>query len=180
MDMKWRDTPAACPHLTGTPDAHSEPAAPSSTTPAAAAAAAANHWLTILTDSVDAVGPCVAGIRLDQEDARLQVPAAMLATAVVSFDSARLMQGSPPPSALVQESPQCHCPSVPHCPPHLSQLALHSLRHSRSMAQAYYLPVPSLGPGSRLDRDQARSAKTRKGPDYSEQRSVQDAAVVSS
>ena len=54
--------PAACPYLTGTPDAHSSPAAPSSTTPAAAAVAVPLR-LAILGDSVDVADPHVVGSR---------------------------------------------------------------------------------------------------------------------
>ena len=61
--------PAACPYLTGTPDGHSLPAAPSSITPAAAVVAVP-LLLAILGDSVDVADPHVAGSRSSLGDGR--------------------------------------------------------------------------------------------------------------
>ncbi len=151
------NAPVACPHQTGNPDAHSSPAAPSSTIPAVAA----RPPLTSQASSVDVAG--LAGNRSAQEGGCRRMFAAWLASPAGSpGSSAHLMQGSPPPSTLSAGSHSTHSPPAHHYHQLLSLPVLHSSPRSRSMSRAYYLLAALRELGSRWDRGQVHSGKTRR------------------
>ena len=141
-NMVKTNAPAACPHRTGTPDAHSSLAGPSST----ALAVAVLLPLTSLASSVDVGG--LAGSRSALEGGHRRVKAALPAIAAGSSDSARLTQGSPPPSTLLAGFHPTHSLPVHHYRPLLSRPVWHNSPRSRSMSRAYYLLVPHRGQGS--------------------------------